>query len=113
MHELSIALGIVKIAEDACRKKQARKVDVIELQIGELAGVEPSSLDFAWPSAVKDTKLEEAEKVIEWVEGKAECLECGRSYPVHSLFDNCPSCEGYFKDIKAGKELRVKSLIVS
>lgn len=113
MHELSIALGIVKIAEDACQEQHAEKVDVIELQIGELSGVEITSLDYAWPMAVKDTKLEKAEKVIDMIEGKAKCQDCGESFDLHSLYDTCPACQGYFKDITAGKELRVKSLIVS
>lgn len=113
MHELSIAMGIVKIAEDTCVENQAEKVDVIELQIGELAGIEASALEFAWPVAVKDTKLEEAEKIIDWVDGEAKCLECGEQYPVHSLYDPCPKCSGYFKDITAGKELKVKALVVS
>ena len=113
MHELSIAMGIVKIAEEACEKAAAKQVDVIELQIGELAGIESSSLEFAWPLAVRDTKLEHAEKTIEWVEGKAKCLECGHEYDVHTLYDGCPACDSYFKDVTAGKELKVKSLIVS
>ncbi len=113
MHELSIAMGIVKIAEDACVANNAHSVDVIELQIGELSGVEAACLDFAWPIAVKKTKLEYAEKVIEWVEGKAQCLECGEHYDLHTLYGNCPACHGYVKDIKAGRELRVKSLVVS
>lgn len=113
MHELSIALGIVKIAEKACDNESAKKVDVIELEIGELSGIEQSSLEFAWPIAVRDTRLENAERVIQWVEGKAECLECGEKFSVQSLYDSCPKCKGYFKDITAGKELLVKSLIVS
>ncbi len=113
MHELSIAMGIVKIAEDACSKEKANRVDVIELEIGELAGIEKSSLDFAWPIATKDTSLQYSEREITWIDGKAECLDCGKSYDLHSLYDGCPNCGSYFKDIKSGKELRVKSLIVS
>jgi hydrogenase nickel incorporation protein HypA/HybF len=113
MHELSIAMGIVRIAEDACSEQSASRVDVIELEIGELSGIERSSLEFAWPLAVKDTRLQEAERVIDWIDGKGKCLECGAQYDLHSLYDSCPECKGYFKDITAGKELRVKSLIVS
>lgn len=113
MHELSIAMGIVKIAEDECQKANGHQVDVIELQIGELAGIEASSLDFAWPLAVKDTRLEQAEKLIDWVKGKSRCLECGEEFDTHSLFDSCPACKSYFKDIISGKELKVKSLIIT
>jgi hydrogenase nickel incorporation protein HypA/HybF len=113
MHELSIAMGIVRIAEANCKDASASKVDVIELQIGELAGIEKSALEFAWPMAVKDSKLEHAEKEIDWVEGKARCLECHHEYPIETLYDSCPACQSYFKDVIEGKEFKVKSLIVS
>ena len=90
MHELSIATGIVRIAEENCRKAHADKVDVIELQIGELAGIEKTSLEFAWPMAVKNTKLESAEKEIEWVQGTAKCVECNKRFGIETLFDPCP-----------------------
>ncbi|VAW29149.1 hypothetical protein MNBD_BACTEROID06-1779 [hydrothermal vent metagenome] len=113
MHELSIALGIVKIAEDERQKANAQKVDRIELEIGALSGVELESLEFVWPMAVKDTVLEKAIYEVDYVQGKAECLECGQAYPIKHLYDNCPTCKGYFKDVVSGKELRVKALEVS
>ena len=64
MHELSIALGIVKIAEDETKKANAKKVTKIELEIGELSGVEIESLNFVWQSAIKDSVLEFCEKEI-------------------------------------------------
>ena len=44
MHELSIAMGIVKIAEDETAKAKATEVSKIELIIGVLSGVEIDSL---------------------------------------------------------------------
>lgn len=113
MHELSIALGIVKIAENERIKAHAHQVDKVELEVGELSGVERSSLNFVWPVAIKGTSLQNAECDVEFVRGKAECLECGQYYDLHNLFDNCPICDGCFKNIIAGKELRVKALEVS
>ena len=43
MHELSIALGIVKIAEDETAKAKATSVTKIELEIGVLSGIELDS----------------------------------------------------------------------
>ena len=40
MHELSVAMGIVKIAETETEKAGAREVEAIELEIGTLAGIE-------------------------------------------------------------------------
>ena len=112
MHELSIALGIVKIAEEESRKANAKTVKSIELEIGTMAGIEMDSLDFAWPVAVKDTVLENAKREIDLIPAKAKCLECQTEYDLEHTFDVCPSCNSYFKDIYQGKELRVKALEV-
>ena len=112
MHELSIALGIVKIAEEERRKANAKTVRAIELEIGTMSGIEMDSLDFAWPVAVKDTILEHASREIDLIPAKARCLECTTEYDLAHIFDACPKCKSYFKDIFQGKELRVKALEV-
>ena len=113
MHELSIALGIVKIAEDETKKANAKKVDLIELEIGTLAGIEFDSLDFVWPSAVKDTVLENAKKDTIIIEAKGKCLDCDTIFDLKNVFDPCPKCNSFLKGIIQGKELRVKSIEVS
>jgi hydrogenase nickel incorporation protein HypA/HybF len=113
MHELSIALGIVKIAEEETAKANAKKVDLIELEIGTLAGIEFDSLDFVWPSAVKDTVLEKAEKSTIIIEAKGKCLDCDTIFDLKNVFDPCPECNSFLKGIIQGKELRVKSIEVS
>ncbi|MGB5497297.1 MAG: hydrogenase maturation nickel metallochaperone HypA [Maribacter sp.] len=110
MHELSVALGIVRIAENEMAKVDANEVELIELEIGALAGIEFDSLDFVWPSAVKGTVLEKAEKRIKKIPGKARCGACERSYPIQFIYDNCPDCGSFLKSIVQGKELRVVSL---
>jgi len=112
MHELSIALGIVKIAEKETAKAKAKKVTLIELEIGTLAGIEFDSLEFAWPLAVKNTVLEEAEKKINIVEAKGKCLDCEITFDLKNIYDPCPNCNSFLKGLIQGKELSVKSLEV-
>jgi len=110
MHELSIALGIVKIAEEEMAKAGSKQIEAIELEIGTLAGIEFESLDFIWPMAVKDTVLENAEKKLSIIQARAKCIDCDTIYPIENIYDACPNCESFFKSILQGKELRVKSL---
>lgn len=112
MHELSVALGILKIAETEAKKAKAKKVTSIELEIGTLAGIEFESLDFVWPAAVKDTILEDARKDIVIVSAKAKCVDCDTIFNIKKHYDSCPNCSSNFKSILQGKELRVKSLEV-
>lgn len=112
MHELSIALGIVKIADDETKKANASAVSKIELTIGALSGVELDALDFVWNVAVKDTVLEGAELSIEHIKGKAKCMDCDALFAVENVYDSCPECNSYLKVITHGKELKVKALEV-
>lgn len=113
MHELSIALGIVKIAENEIAKVKAKQVDVIELEIGTLAGIEFDSLDFVWPAAVKETVLENAVKRINIIKAKGKCLDCDNTFDIINIYDSCPNCKSFLKGIIQGKELKVKALEVS
>jgi len=110
MHEMSIALGVVNIADQAFQEANAKRIDSITLEIGQLAGVQLESLYFVWPAAVEGTVLQGAERIIEEREGRALCLECDQEFTLQQHFDACPHCNGYFKKIIAGKELNVKSL---
>ncbi len=113
MHELSVAIGIVNIAEKETQKANKKNVELIELEIGALSGVELDSLEYVWNVAVKGKGLEKDKKKIDYIEGKAKCLECETIFEVEKVYDNCPKCKSYFKDILKGKELRVISLEVS
>jgi len=113
MHELSIALGIVDIAEKETKKANKNKVELIELEIGTLAGIEFDSLDFVWSSAVKNTVLETAKKKINIIEGIAKCGDCSHTFKLKNVYDSCPKCNSYLKSIIKGKELRVVCLEVT
>jgi len=112
MHELSIVMGIVKIAEDETTKVEAKEVTNIELEVGVLSGIELESFNFVWPSAVKDTVLKNAEKTIHIIKGVGKCVDCDTEFNMENVYDTCPKCNSNFKGILQGKELRVKSLEV-
>jgi len=110
MHEMSIVLGIVKIAENEAQKAGVSSFTAIDLEIGNLSGVEWDALDFAWEAAVEGSVLENAEKRIRKIQAKAHCSDCDHIYEIHFIHDNCPKCGSFLKNIIQGKELRVKSL---
>ncbi len=112
MHELSIAMSIVDIAREAVEKAGAREVEHIELEIGQLAGIELLALDFAWSEAVKDSVLSRATKAINHVPGEARCMECNTQFPIQALHEFCPFCSSPFTEVVHGKELRVHALTV-
>jgi hydrogenase nickel incorporation protein HypA/HybF len=110
MHELSIAMSIVEIAEDNARNANTSVINEIELDIGSQSGVVLEALEFAMQSAVLGTMLEKATVKINSIPAKAACSQCQNEFYVKEVFEACPECGNPFCDIFQGKELKVKSL---
>jgi hydrogenase nickel incorporation protein HypA/HybF len=110
VHELSIVLSVVDAAAQVALENQAKRIDAIELEIGALSGVELDALEFAWSEGIKRSILAQAEKKFTLIPGKAECSDCGLSFPVTTLYDPCPICNSYFVQVTEGRELKIKSI---
>lgn len=113
MHELSIVMSIIQIAEKESAKNNAVRVDEIELEIGGLSGIEMQAFDFAWQQAVRSTLLEKAKRTINHIDGEGKCMDCEAVFPMQQLYEPCPVCGDHFVTIQKGKELRVKSLVIN
>jgi hydrogenase nickel incorporation protein HypA/HybF len=107
---MSIALGIVAIANKEAEKAKVTSFSAIDLEIGTLSGIEFDSLEFIWDAAVKGSPLEKAKRNIIKIEAMAKCGDCDTVFPIKYIHDNCPKCQSFLKIITQGKELRVKSL---
>ena len=112
MHELSIAMSIIEIAEENAKNANASIISEIELDIGNQAGVVMEALEFAIESAKQGTMLENANWKINKISALARCSSCKHEFETEDLFSPCPKCGNPFSEIYQGKELRVKSLKV-
>ena len=113
MHELSIVMSVIEIAQQHAARANADTIDEIELDIGSMSSIEMSAWDFAWKQAVTDTILENAVSKINLIKAKAKCNDCDAEFAIQHYYDACPVCGQHLISIIQGKELRVKSLVVS
>ncbi len=113
MHELSIVMSIIEIAAQQALAADALVIEEIELDIGTLSGLEMDALEFAWSQAVKDTMLEQAVRKINRIDAIAMCMDCDATFAIEKYDDACPVCGQHLLSIIQGKELRVKSLVIS
>ena len=111
MHELSIAEGIIEIVERTAAANNVGRVKKVRVAIGELAGVDIPSLEFACVSVRKGGPAAEAELEIERPKGEAWCLDCAKTVPLERYGDPCPFCGGYRLAATGGTEMRVLELI--
>jgi hydrogenase nickel incorporation protein HypA/HybF len=113
MHELSLVLSIVDMAEREARQARAARIQAIELEIGRLSTVEPIAFDTAWQLGVQHTLLEGAERSVRYTAGEARCRDCGRVFSVENLYDPCPACGSFNAQVTAGQALRVVSITIT
>jgi hydrogenase nickel incorporation protein HypA/HybF len=112
MHEFSIAMNIVEIAEAEAAKANSNEVKELVLDVGTLSGIEFYALDAALEMAVKNTILEQAEITVNKIKAKAKCTECSSKFDINHVFDPCPKCGSLYHEVISGKELQVRSLVI-
>ncbi len=110
MHEMSIALNIIDIVSSQAKAEQAQKINRIELEIGELAGILIDSLEFCFEAASKNTLADSASLNIVKIPGKGICHDCHTEIDVDNYIVVCPNCGGFGVEITQGKELKIRSI---
>lgn len=110
MHELSIAMSIVEMAEEESAKLGA-KIAAVHLKLGALAGVVKESLLFNFEIACQGTALEGARLEIEDIPVTAYCPRCRAPRRVESIqWLVCPECKTPVSEVIEGRELQVAAL---
>jgi hydrogenase nickel incorporation protein HypA/HybF len=110
MHEFSLAQNIIEIVDEAVKKNNVTVVKEIELEIGQLSGVEITALETALECLIPGSILDKAKMHMNIVEGIALCRKCKHQFSTDDLLSPCPNCNSYGPEIIFGKELRVKSI---
>jgi hydrogenase nickel incorporation protein HypA/HybF len=113
MHELSVMASALEIALDQTRRQGASRIHAITLRIGELSGVVPEALTFAFEAVVAGTPAEGARLVVEAVPVLCHCPRCGEEFHPADVIYQCPSCGQISADVRRGRELELASLEVS
>jgi len=111
MHELSIALSIVEMAEEESRKHGAARVCAVHLRLGPLSGVVRGALESCFEMACGDSSLAGSRLVIEDVPIVIHCPSCSAERPAVSMQQmECSVCHTPADSVVHGRELEVVAL---
>lgn len=110
MHELTLCRQIVDIVLD--KLSPSVIVKEINLEVGQLAGVDAQALLFGFDVVAKETLLSNAQLNIIEIPGQASCGNCGNCFALSNRYDPCVQCGGHSLSIIAGEELVIKSMEV-
>ena len=112
MHELSIAMSIVEMAEEEASRRNV-KVSAVHLKLGLLSGVAKDALLSSFGLACEGTVLEGSRLVIEEVPIEVFCETCAANRRIASMqWFICPECGATAANVVRGKELEVTALEV-
>ena len=109
MHELSLSSAIL---ETALKHADGRRVNAVELTVGALRQVVPSSLEFYFEIVSRDTVCEGARLELNMVEARVNCGVCATEWTLDDPVFRCPSCESTDVQVLSGEEFMVESLDV-
>jgi len=110
MHELSIAMSIVELAQEEMQQRGAQ-VSAVHLKLGALSGVVKEALLSSYEMACDDTPLQGSRLIIEDVPVVVFCSNCKVQRRLSSLQAFwCAECGTPTSEIVQGKELEVVAL---
>jgi hydrogenase nickel incorporation protein HypA/HybF len=110
MHELSIAMSIIELAQEESERRRVQ-VSAVHLKLGALSGVVKEALLGSFEMACEDSALKGARLVIEELPVLIFCTACGAQRPISSVqLFCCADCGTPSGDIVQGKELEVVAL---
>ena len=111
MHELSIALNMIEMAEAEVTRRGGGRVTALHLKLGPLSGVVKEALSFSYEIACQGTALEGSQLLIEEVPVVIHCASCRQDEIVASIQSlRCPRCGELSFDVKQGRNLEVVAL---
>jgi len=112
MHEFSLAIEVINLAQREAEKNLAESIQEITIEIGDLSGVEADAFESALELLVKESILENADIKIIKTSGKGKCIACNNEFEVKHRMATCPKCHCFPSEISGGEEFRVVSLVV-
>jgi hydrogenase nickel incorporation protein HypA/HybF len=110
MHELSVTQSILNIALQHAQQANAKRIDTINIVMGELSTNVDDSVQFYWDLIAKGTMAEGAKLHFRRVPAQLECRTCKHKYHPQDGEFLCPSCGSAGARIIAGEEFYVESI---
>jgi hydrogenase nickel incorporation protein HypA/HybF len=111
MHELSIAMSIVELAEEEIKRRMGVQIIAVHLKLGDFSGVAKEALLSSYEMACEDSPLKGSRLVIKAVPVAVFCPSCQMQRPVSSVqLFCCVECGTPTSEIVQGKEIEVVAL---
>ena len=112
MHELPITESILEITLRHAQQANARRVEAINIVIGQLSLVVDDSIQFYWDMISEGTIAQGAKLNFQRKPVGLRCLDCQHEYSPSGESFACPNCHSESIKIIAGEEFYLDSIEV-
>ena len=111
MHELSIAMSIVEMAQEEAEQLGGAQITAVHLKLGTLSGVVKEALLSSYEMACEDTALSGSRLIIEEIPVVVFCPKCQAQRALNSLqLFCCAECGTPTSEVVQGREIEVTAL---
>ena len=114
MHEFSIMESALATAAQKTRAAGATQIHRLKLRVGQLSGVVPEALRFAFDALKTGSPVAAAAELeIEEVPAVGWCADCAAEFAAADLKYECPCCHRPTGELRRGKEMELAALEIS
>ncbi|MBU1042047.1 MAG: hydrogenase maturation nickel metallochaperone HypA [Proteobacteria bacterium] len=107
-----MAISILGIVNDEAQKAQVSAVTQVRLCIGDLAGVEATTLTACFEMLAQGTASDKARLIIKRIPATGTCTVCGTAASGRGRMLKCPVCQTGPVKLATGREFYVESIEV-
>lgn len=85
---------MLDVLEESAREHGLKRITRVEVVVGELAGIVPEALEFAFAALapLRGTMFAGAELMVERRQAMGRCQACGSDFSMAAGGFRCPSC---------------------
>lgn len=112
MHEMALMGEILQVIEKDSAEKGIKKIEKVELIVGEISNVMPEALTMAFAIFKEQNPhfiMNDAELVMHPEEARAACVICNCEYKPEQRIAVCPDCQFPSGKIISGETFEILS----
>ena len=113
MHEMGIANSILDGVVAELSRRPGSRATKVAVRVGELAGVDPDALSFAFEALTLESEFAGLQLEVEYVRPRSRCRTCNQEFEMRNFEFLCPSCGGLNAERISGDELEFKYLEIA
>jgi hydrogenase nickel incorporation protein HypA/HybF len=91
-------------------RESNQRVRSLQLVLGEIAELDPASIQKHWAELSQGTPAERAQLHFRFITAEVQCMACFQRYHLQNGKIHCPYCGSYGAKILSGEEFYLESI---